>query len=173
MANQRKRKRRGQRRKPPPQSASRRRGGGAKREAATARTFAAQRAAARDERPPAPWGSFPLVELTTLVALVLLILGFFVVDGERGSLMIVVGIVLGSLAGLELSIREHFGGYRSHSLLLSAVAGAAVLAALSYVAPDDLSVVFRLVVAGIVFAGSARVLMLLFQRRAGVAYKLR
>ena len=76
-------------------------------------------------------------------------------------------------AGLELSIREHFAGYRSHTLLLSGVAGAAVLAALFYLAPEDVPVVVRIVVAGIVFAGTARILSLLFQRRAGVLYKLR
>ena len=37
-----------------------------------------------DERPPAPWGSFPLVELVVLVALVMLVVGFFV-DGARGT----------------------------------------------------------------------------------------
>ena len=38
--------------------------------------------------------------------------------------------VLGSLAGLEVSIREHFAGFRSHSSVLAgavAVAGGAVL----------------------------------------------
>ena len=29
--------------------------------------------------------------------------------------MLIAGLVLGSLAGLELAAREHFAGYRSHS----------------------------------------------------------
>src|ERR671927_365513 len=37
-----------------------------------------------DERPPAPWGKFPLVELVVLLALVLLPLSF-VVGGARGK----------------------------------------------------------------------------------------
>ena len=37
--------------------------------------------------------------------------------------MIAVGLALGALAGMELSIREHFAGYRSHTLLLSGAAG--------------------------------------------------
>ena len=82
-------------------------------------------------------------------------------------------MALGSLAGLELSIREHFSGFRSHTLLLSGVAGALVLAALFYLAPEGLGVAVRLAIATIVFAGSARVLSLLFQRRAGVLYKVR
>src|SRR6476469_6902499 len=73
------------------------------------------------ERPPAPWGSFPLVEIIVLVALVMLVVGFFV-GGTRGPALLGTGLALGSLAGLELSIREHFGGYRSHTLLLAGAA---------------------------------------------------
>ena len=61
------------------------------------------------DRPPAPWGKFPLVELIVLLALVMLILGFFV-QGDRGITLIAAGVALGSLAGLELAIREHFAG---------------------------------------------------------------
>jgi hypothetical protein len=75
-----------------------------------------------DDRPPAPWGSFPLVELVVLLALILIVAGF-IIRGERGGTMIVGGLALGSLAGIELSIREHFGGFRSHTTLLAAVAG--------------------------------------------------
>jgi hypothetical protein len=76
------------------------------------------------ERPEAPWGSFPLSELCVLLALILGIAGL-IVWGERGQLMLLAGLALGSLAGLELSIREHFAGYRSHSTLL---AGAVAIA---------------------------------------------
>jgi hypothetical protein len=76
------------------------------------------RRTARDERPQAPWGSFPLTELTVLVGLVMLVAGF--VSGSfAGTLMMAVGITLGALGGLELAIREHFAGYRSHSGLLA------------------------------------------------------
>ena len=114
-----------------------------------------------------------MVELATLVGLVLLVLGFFVVKGTQGGVMIGVGVALASLAGLELSVREHFAGYRSHSLLLGGFLAAIVLAALFYLAPPEFPVVVRLVIAGLVFAGAARTLSLLFERRAGVAYKLR
>src|SRR5215208_2922191 len=66
---------------------------------------ARRQAAARDERPPAPWGSFPLVELAVLLAIALLIIG--AIQGADGLELIVAGLVVGSLAGLELSIREH------------------------------------------------------------------
>ena len=51
----------------------------------------------------------------------------FVVQGGRGPVLIGVGLVLGALAGLELSIREHFAGYRSHTLVLSGALAVAVL----------------------------------------------
>jgi hypothetical protein len=79
--------------------------------------------------PPAPWGSFPLSELVVLVAVVLLIAGFFVAP-PRGAVMIGAGLVLGSLAGLELAVREHFAGYRSHTVLLAGAIGVAVVAGL-------------------------------------------
>jgi hypothetical protein len=173
MASKKKRRRGGQRRPPPPQPKPDRRGGGSKREAAVATAPAGRGRGGVDERPEAPWGSFPLVELITLLGIILLILGFFIVKGDQGAVMVVVGVALAGLAGLELSIREHFAGYRSHTLLLAGVAAAIVLAALFFLAPDDFPVVVRLVIVGIVFAGAARILMLLFQRKAGVTYKIR
>ncbi len=55
--------------------------------------------------------------------MVLLVLGFFVVKGDQGAVMVGVGVALAALAGLELSIREHFAGYRSHTLLLAGFVG--------------------------------------------------
>src|ERR687884_2289937 len=51
-----------------------------------------------EDRPPAPWGNFPLVELCVLLGIVLMVAGF-VVRGERGATMIVGGMALASLAG--------------------------------------------------------------------------
>jgi hypothetical protein len=125
-----------------------------------------------EQRPPAPWGSFPLVELVVLVALVMLVAGFFV-GGTRGALLLATGLVLGSLAGLELSIREHFGGYRSHTLLLAGAAGIATLALLFYALPDLLSPVGRLIAAAAVAAIAGLALARAFRARSGRAFKLR
>ena len=86
-----------------------------------ARAPAARRGSRRrtGERPQAPWGTFPLTELVVLVAIVLGIAGL-VIWGLRGQIMLLAGFALGSLAGLELAVREHFAGYRSHTTLLSA-----------------------------------------------------
>jgi hypothetical protein len=88
------------------------------RAAAPERAGRPTRRSPRGERPPAPWGSFPLVEICVLLAIVLLI-GGFVVSGTQGATMVFAGLALGSLAGLELAIREHFAGYRSHTTLLA------------------------------------------------------
>lgn len=68
-----------------------------------------------DERPPAPWGNFPLGPLSVLAGLVLVVVG--AIGSNPAQLGI--GLALGSLGGLELSIREHFAGFRSHTTLLA------------------------------------------------------
>jgi hypothetical protein len=119
-----------------------------------------------DDPPGAPWGSFPLVELVVLVAILMLI-GGFIVSGTQGSVMIATGLVLGALGGLELSVREHFAGYRSHTLLLAAAAAVAVLAILFFLAPAGLAPPLRLGVAVAVFGLAAWLLTAAFRRRSG------
>lgn len=81
---------------------------------------ALRRRAVSDERPPAPWGSFPLGELTTLAGIVVVIVGF---SGRSGQLL-AVGFSLVALSATELAAREHFAGFRSHSALLGLILGA-------------------------------------------------
>ena len=128
-----------------------------------------RRAATLDERPPAPWGSFPLVELVVLVAIVMLV-GGLVIPGGRGPVMIGVGLVLGALAGLELSIREHFAGYRSHTLVLSGAVAVAVLGGLAFL---TLWLPLALAAAFAAFALAAWGLTRAFRRRSGQAFKVR
>jgi len=123
-----------------------------------------------EERPPAPWGSFPLVEIAVVVALVMLVAGFFV-GGPRGSMLLGIGLALGSLAGLELSLREHLAGYRSHTLLLAAAGAVGTMLALAYLA--KLAAGVALAVAAAVFGSLALLLTRLFKARTGQAFKLR
>jgi hypothetical protein len=120
-----------------------------------------------DERPEAPWGKFPLVELVVLLALILLPLSF-VVGGTRGNVMLTAALALGSLAGLELSIREHFAGYRSHTTLL---AGACAFASMALVffagGRGDVSRALMIPVGGLVFLGAFWALRETFKRRSG------
>src|SRR4051794_12730642 len=116
-----------------------------------------------EDRPPAPWGSFPLVELCVLLGIILLIAGF-IVRGERGATMVIGGMALASLAGLELSIREHFAGFRSHTTLLAGAAGFAALALTYWLSRDR---VLMLLVAAAVFLGAFLVFRQVFVRRSG------
>ncbi len=131
-----------------------------------------KRAAAEDTRPPAPWGSFPLVEICVLVGIILVVVGL-IIGAERGALAIGVGIGLAALGGLELAIREHFAGFRSHSSLLAGVPAIATLALLFYAGPDSLEPVLRLGIAALVFACAFFGFQAMFKRKAGVAVKLR
>ena len=55
-----------------------------------------------------------------LIGLVLLVWGLLR-GGEDGAVMLVAGMTLASLAGLETALREHFSGHASHALLIAAV----------------------------------------------------
>ena len=126
---------------------------------------------AADDRPPAPWGSFPLVELVVAFGLVLFVAGFFFVEGDRGTELFVTGLVVASVAGLELSIREHFAGYRSHSLLLAGAAGVATMFGLYYL--TDLSAALSAGAGALVLGLALWGLATAFRRRSGRLVKLR
>jgi hypothetical protein len=131
----------------------------------------ATRRKATPGRPSAPWGDFPLTEIVIFVGIVLLVAGFFV-PPPQGFVMIAVGLALGSLAGLELSIREHFAAYRSHTLLLSAAVGVPVFGAL-FVA-TKLSPAICLAAGLVAFGGAAWLFTSAFRRRSGGAlFRLR
>jgi uncharacterized integral membrane protein len=83
-----------------------------------------------DEGPPAPWGRFPLAELIVLAGIVALIAGV----ATQSPTAIGVGVVLGALGGLEVSVREHFAGYRSHTTLLAGAVFVLTVGVLFYLA---------------------------------------
>jgi hypothetical protein len=129
----------------------------------------AARRTARDEAPRAPWGSFPLTELTILVGLVMLVLGF-VSAGPRATLMIAVGITLAALGGLELAIREHFAGYRSHSGLLAlacAVLSSALAFAIGIAAFGSVVAAIPVAIGAVVFVPAFLALRNAFKRASG------
>jgi hypothetical protein len=116
-----------------------------------------------EDAPKAPWAPFPLTELVILLALVLLTLGFFS-SGDRRGVLIGVGLVLASLAGGELAMREHFTGFRSHTTLLAGLAGFLVGAlAVAPGAPKVAVLVIAIAVAVICFPLLRRA----FMRRSG------
>ncbi len=131
------------------------------------RAAPARPASGEEEGPPAPWGNFPLVELCVLASIVMLILGFFVVGGSRGPILIAAGLALGSIGGLELSIREHFAGYRSHTAVLAGVPALIVLGLLFYLAPAGLPQLARAAIGIGVFVVAAIALTKVFSSRSG------
>jgi hypothetical protein len=68
-------------------------------------------------RPDAIWAPFPLTEIAMTVGIVVFLVGF-VGGGARGVWLLGIGIAVLSVAVAELCLREHFAGFRSHSLLL-------------------------------------------------------
>ena len=116
-----------------------------------------------DEAPKAPWHPVPLVELSILLGLVLIVVGFFT-RGETGGILVTGGIVLVSLASLELAVREHITGYRSHSALLAGAA-AVLVGALGFVV--GLPQIAILLVAVIVGISAFAALRGMFRRKAG------
>jgi hypothetical protein len=114
-----------------------------------------------EERPPAPWGSFPLAELTVLAGIVALVVG--IVGGHPTA--IGVGVVLAGLGGLEVSAREHFAGYRSHTTLLAGTVFVLVTGGLFYLGGLILAVCLAVGAAAFVVAFFA--LRRAFQRASG------
>lgn len=121
-----------------------------------------------EERPPAPWGAFPLAELTVLAGIVLLAIGF--VGGDLTVL--VVGITLGALGGLEVSVREHFAGYRSHTTMLAGAVFVLVVGGLFYLA--GLILAICLAAGAAAFLAAFLLLRRAFQRASGgLSFKIR
>jgi hypothetical protein len=64
-------------------------------------------------RPDAVWAPFPLTEIGMGVGLVLFLIGF-----TGAPVLLLAGIGLLVVVVAELCLREHFAGFRSHSILL-------------------------------------------------------
>jgi hypothetical protein len=110
-----------------------------------------------------------------LLALVLCVAGFLIgVEAPRGRTFFLAGVALGALGGLELAIRDHFAGWRSHTTLLSLAAAVVTVAVLGLVlravAPGlsgGLLLLASLAVAAPVFTIAFVRLRRVFQDRSG------
>lgn len=125
------------------------------------------RKARRDEAPPAPWDPFPLVELSIFVGIVLIVVAF-VVGGDATLPLLAIGFGLVAVSAIELAVREHFAGYRSHTTLL---AGSSMFVTVvpTYLVTGSGSGAQQaiLVVGGLTFAVAFWLLRGVFARRAG------
>ena len=119
--------------------------------------------ARREDAPQAPWHPFPLVELAIFCGLALVIAAF-VIGGDARPVLLLGGLLLVSVASLELAIREHFAGYKSHSTLLAAVTGLGVAAPLWWTPlRQEVLIAVFVIVAVVAF----RALRTTFARRSG------
>lgn len=116
------------------------------------------------ERPAAPWDPFPLTELAVFSGLVLMVIGA-VLGGQTGKGLIVSGVVLACIGGLETALREQLAGYRSHSGLLAGLA--ALLALIGTTALLKISVAVAAAIAIGVFALAFPALRRAFIRKSG------
>lgn len=126
-----------------------------------------KRVSAPDERPSAPWGNAPLAELVILAGIVSLAIG--VIGGYPTA--IGVGVALAGLGGLEVAIREHFAGYRSHTTMLAGAAFVLVTGLVFYAANQILAV--ALAIGAVAFAITFYFARRAFQRASGgLSYRI-
>jgi uncharacterized membrane protein YhiD involved in acid resistance len=106
-----------------------------------------------------------------LAGIGLLITGFLNAEQRSGRAMLVAGMALASLAGLETALREHLAGYRSHSTLLACAPAVLVAGGLYFAqAPWPLLVL----AAALVFGATFLLARNAFRRRSGgLSFKIR
>lgn len=69
------------------------------------------------ERPPSPFGGLPVSEIAIFAGVVALVFGVI----QQGGPALVGGVALCLLGVTEVTAREHFSGYRSHTILLAGI----------------------------------------------------
>jgi hypothetical protein len=77
------------------------------------------------ERPEGPFGGLPISEIAIFAGAVGLIVGLI----QHGGPALIAGIAVCTLGVLEITGREHFSGFRSHTILLAALPAVAAEAA--------------------------------------------
>ena len=122
------------------------------------RTVAAQ-------RPPALWAPFPLTEIIVLGGIGLMLWGLLS-GGDEANSRIAAGLAIASIGGLEVAVREHVNGFRSHTTLLAAAAGILAIVALGLGAGVKVLGIL-LIIGTLVSVGSWFGLRELFKRRSG------
>ncbi len=126
-----------------------------RREARSARAVSAERERRRGqrqlgregERPESPFGGLPISELAILVGFIALVFGFL-----NGGPALIVGLIVCALGVVEITAREHFSGFRSHTALLAAIPAVALEAAVVGIFGEPKQHALLLLVAVPVFA---------------------
>lgn len=77
------------------------------------------------DRPEGVFGGLPVSEAAILIGFIGLVIGFI----QGGGAVIVVSLIVVGLGVTEVTAREHFSGYRSHTILLALLPAVAIVAA--------------------------------------------
>lgn len=80
------------------------------------------------ERPGGMFGGLPVSELAILCGIIAVVVG---ITGASSSALLV-GIIVCALGVVELTAREHFSGYRSHTALLAGIPAVAIEAGIVF-----------------------------------------
>lgn len=100
--------------------------------------------------------------------MVLIVIGLI----NANAVQLMIGVGLGMLGGLELSIREHFTGFRSHTTLLAGFTAVVAVGATFYAAHWILWQ--SLLLGAVLFAAAFWALRKQFEKvSGGLTYKLR
>ncbi len=93
------------------------------RGASRAKSRASPTAPTYGERPNAPWHPLPLSEILILVGAVAAAIGFArSKDGfSNGGPAVLAGIAAVAIGTIEVTLREHLSGYRSHTVMLALI----------------------------------------------------
>ncbi|MFM8561448.1 MAG: hypothetical protein ACKOQ0_03710 [Solirubrobacterales bacterium] len=106
----------------------------------------------------------PLTEICILGGAVLMVVGL-VGGGSSRGLLLGFGFALVFLATIEMALREHLAGYRSHSALIAGCAAAVALGAAALLA--GLPRIALAAVAAVVFVAVFVMMRSIFKSRAG------
>ncbi|HWD10804.1 MAG TPA: hypothetical protein VG366_03105 [Solirubrobacteraceae bacterium] len=71
------------------------------------------------ERPNAPWHPFPLSELLILVGIIGAVIAWSRGVQHGGTALLIASIACVMIGTIEVTLREHLSGFRSHAILLS------------------------------------------------------
>jgi len=75
---------------------------------------------APDDRPQAPWHPLPLSELLILVGVIGTVVAYL--KGIQSNVaLLAASIAAVAIGTIEVTLREHMSGFRSHTLLLSVI----------------------------------------------------
>lgn len=117
------------------------------------------------ERPESPFGGVPVSEVAIFAGLVSSVVGY----ATGGGLPLIAGLIVCALGVFEVTAREHFSGYRSHTALLAGIPAVAAEAALVAVIGEPKQRAWLLLVVVPVFG----ILFWIFRRRFLIARQAR